>query len=185
MNKVGIGFSKPKKWKPLSWIIQLVEGTNYSHVFVTWYCKNIQRRKVFEAVGSGIRILSNVTFKKKSEVVKLYYFEVDDKTLNEIEQKAHDLSGRSYGFKAIIGLGIMRLFNWFNRLFGISGKQHNPFKDGERSQVCVETGGIVLSKIVDLPNKFEDYGLLEFEHLIAKHGISVSRDKIEHINGKK
>lgn len=184
MNKITIGFSRPKKWKPLAQLIKLIEGTSYSHVFVTWKCTNIDRRKVFEAVGSGIRILSNVNFKKHAEVVELYHFYVDDETLFKIEQQAHDMTGKPYGYKAIIGLGIMRLFNFFNRLFRLKGKQHNPFKDGDYSQVCVEAGGMVLSKIIELPHNFEDFGLQEFHDLVEKHGEKVPQESIDRINGK-
>lgn len=184
MNKISIGFSRPKTWKPLSWLIQTIEGTQYSHVFVTWYCSNIERRKVFEAVGSGIRILSNVVFKQKAEVVQLYDFYTDDTTLFLIEQEAHDMTGRPYGTTAILGLAIMRFFNWVNARLGLKGRQHNPFKDGKYSQICVEAGGMVLSKITDLPEKFEDYGLVEFENLVAKYGIKAPQDRIDRINGK-
>jgi hypothetical protein len=186
VNKVSIGFSRPKSWKPFAKAIMLVEGTNYSHVFVTWRCTNIKRRKVFEAIGSGIRILSNVVFKQKAEIVELYHFYVSDEVLFEIEQAAHDMSGRPYGYKAILGLTIMRAFNLFNRVFGIKGRQGNPFKDGEYSQVCVEIGGFVIKKIMkELPYDFEDFGLPEFQELAAKHGEKVDQSVIDRINASK
>jgi hypothetical protein len=185
MNKISIGFSRPKKWKPLAWLIQKAEGSEYSHVFVTWHCTNIDRRKVFEAVGSGIRILSNTNFKKNAHIVELYQFEVEDATLFKIEQEAHDMTGKPYGYKALLGLAIMRVFNFFNRVFGLKGKQHNPFKDGNYSQVCVEAGGMVLDKIVDLPLEFEDFGLKEFNDVVKSHGKRVSQRKVNKINRRK
>lgn len=186
MSKVSIGFSKPKKWKPLAWLIQKIEGTEYSHVFVTWHCSSIQRRKVFEAVGSGIRILSNVNFKKHAEVVDLFHFEASDEQIIQIEQETHDQTGQPYGTKAIIGLGIMRLFNVFNRLFKLKGRQGNPFKDGEYSQVCVEAAARILFKLIKLPlpEDIENYGLKEMHDLVEKHGIKVSQSKLDKINGK-
>ena len=183
MNSVSIGFSRPKTWKPLAWLIMLVEGTEYSHVFVTWHCSNINRRKIFEAVGSGIRILSNVNFKKHAEVVELYSFQVTDDQLLDIEQSAHDMTGRPYGYKALVGLGIMRTFNFINRLFGIKGHQHNPFKDGDYSQICVEAAGMVLSKFIELPNNIEDYGLLKINS-ISQIGEKANQEKLDRINGK-
>jgi hypothetical protein len=76
MNKFSVGFSKPKKFKPLAFLIMLVGGTKYSHTFNTWKCTEISRRKVFEAVGSGIRIISNVTFKEQDRML-LYIFRLD------------------------------------------------------------------------------------------------------------
>lgn len=186
MNKISIGFSKPHKWKPLAWLIKLVEGTEYSHVFVTWHCTNINRRKVFEAVGSGIRILSNVNFKKGAEVVEIYQFYVDDETLFKIEQEAHDMTGKPYGYKAILGLAIMRTFNFFNRLFRLKGRQGNPFKDGDYSQVCVEAAGMALKHIIKyMPDEIENYGLIEINNLVSEHGEKAPQELIDRINKKR
>ena len=183
MNKVSIGFSKPKKWKIGAWAIQKIEGTTYSHVFVIWHCKNIDRNKVFESIGSGIRILSDVNFRKKAQIIDLYHFYVDDKTLYEIEQEAHDMTGKPYGYMSLIGLCIMRLFNFFNRTLNLRGHQHNPFKDRDYSQVCVETAGMVLKKIKELPINFEDYGLIEMIQEV-KCGEKATQDELDELNGK-
>ena len=185
MNKISIGFSTKKTWDPVSALIRLVEGSRYSHVFVTWKCTNIRRRKVFEAVGSGIRILSNVNFKKKSKIVELYHFEVDDATLFRIEQKAHDLTGKPYGYSAILGLGWMRMMGFFYRVFNINKKPTNPFKDGDYSQVCVEAGGMVLAEITKLPMDFENWGVREMNDKAKELGQRVSQEKIDRINGVK
>jgi hypothetical protein len=167
--KVSIGLSRPNKWKILAWLIMLIEGTKYSHVFVTWKCEAIQRRKIFEAVGSGIRILSNVNFKKHAKVIELYDFYVDKKTLIEIERDAHDMSGRPYGIKALFGLAWMRLVNCFYRIIKRSKKTTNPFKDGDYSQVCIEAGGMVLNRIEKLVKNYEDMGLKDFKHILLSH----------------
>lgn len=179
-----VGFSRPKKWKPIAELIMLLEGTDYSHVFVTWRCTNIQRRKVFESVGSGSRILSNITFKKHAHVHSLYHFEVDDATLFKIEQATHDQSGRPYGYKALLGLGFMRCMNFFNRLLGLKGRQNNPFKDGDYSQVCVESAAMVLKYArPDIYfGEIENYGLKEMKTLVEKYGQKVPEDKIARIN---
>jgi hypothetical protein len=184
MNKISIGFSKPKTWKPLARLIQIFEGTKYSHVFVTWECSNIDRRKVFESVGSGTRILSNVTFKRHAIVCELYNFEVDDNVLFEIEQSAHDQAGRPYGYKALIGLTLMRFFNIFNRVFKLKGRQGNIFKDGDYSQVCVESAAMVLKKArpeINLDDS-ENFGLKEIHDIVVEHGSKTSIEKIERIN---
>ena len=57
----------------------------------------------------------------------------------------------------------------FLKLFGI--KIANPFKDGNYSQVCVETGGLILEEAgINVPNSLEDYGLVEFREFLAEHG---------------
>lgn len=185
VHKVSIGFSRPKTWKPLAKLIMLIEGTEYSHVFITWHCSEINRRKVFEAVGAGIRILSNVNFKSQAEVVALYDFNVDDLSLITIEQKAHDLTGRSYDFKAIIGLALMRLSNLWYRITDSPTRIGNPFKDGDFSQLCVEAGGMVLEQIEHVEIPYEDFGLTDMETLCAAYCDSFAdKERLDRINGK-
>ncbi|PCI45871.1 MAG: hypothetical protein COB41_00335 [Proteobacteria bacterium] len=187
MNKVNIGFSRPKKWKLLAAFIMLVGGTNYSHTFVTWKDPRIKRRKVFEAVGSGIRILSNVTFKRHAEVIKIYSFEVSDEKLIEIEQLAHDMAGTSYGYKALVGIGVIKVFNFFNSLLKLKGRQtNNIFKDGASSNVCIEAGARILFKILDksLPSNIESFELDDYDDLVSRHGKKMSQAKIDRINKK-
>lgn len=181
---VSIGFSKPKVWKPLSALIMLAEGTNFSHAFVSWKCTNINRRKVYEAVGSGSRKISNVRFKEKALVTDIFQFEVTVDELFLIDQFTHDEAGTPYGYKHLLGILVMRAKNMFYRLIKSSKKAGNPFKDGKYSQICVESGArvIELSKKVDMPGSVEDYGLREFYDFVSTHGKKVPQEKIDRIN---
>lgn len=188
MATVSIGFSKPKKWKPLAASIMWIGGTEYSHTFVTWRCEEIDRRKVFEAVGSGIRILSNVTFKEHAIVVELYHFEVSAETLKEIEQMAHDMAGGAYGYKALIGIGITKIFNFFNEKVKLKGRQTtNVFKDGDKSNVCIEAAARVLFKVLKrkLPDNIENYELDEYNKITRETGKKAPQKLLDRINGKK
>jgi hypothetical protein len=183
---VSVGLSKPKKKKIFSKILMLIEGTNFSHVFVSWQCEFIDRRKVYEAVASGSRKISNVRFKEDSEVVAIYEFEVDEECLRKIDQYTHDESGTPYGFKHLVGIGIMRIKNFFKRLAGKKENATNPFRDRHYSQICVEAGAYVieLGTKVDIPGDIENYGLKEFGIFLDKHGKKVPQEKINRINGK-
>jgi hypothetical protein len=183
---VSIGFSKPKTWKPLSAAIMFAEGTDFSHTFVSWKCTFIDRRKVYEAVGSGSRKISNVRFKEKAEVTDIFQFEVDIETLCKIDQFTHDQAGTPYGYKHILGIGIMRFKNAWYKLIGSKKKAGNPFKDKHYSQICVEAGAYVMKQVgIELPGNVEDYGLKEFYDFCAKYGKKVPQEKIDQINGKK
>ena len=187
MAKVSIGFSSPKTWKPLAELIKLVGGTKYSHTFVSWRDPRIERRKVFEAVGSGIRILSNITFKKNAKIIELYQFEVSDQKLIEIERIAHNMAGSPYGYTALVGIAVIKSFNYINDLLGIKGKQErNIFSDGNSSNVCIESAARVLFCILEkpLPDDIESYDLLDYEKLVKEYGIKVSQSKVDKINGE-
>lgn len=182
---VSIGFSKRKGFNIISRLISLVEGTEFSHTFVSWKCTFIDRRKVYEAVGSGSRKISNVRFKEKAEVTDIFQFEVDEETLAKIDQFTHDESGTPYGYKHLLGIGIMRVKNVWYKLIGSKKKAGNPFKDKHYSQICVEAGAYVMKQAgIELPGNVEDYGLREFYDFCTKHGKKVSQEKIDKINGK-
>lgn len=177
---VSIGFSRPKKFKLFSWLIMLVEGTKYSHTFVTWKCTNINERKVFEAIGSGVRIVSNYRFKEKSHIVEIYQFEVPVEVILWLDRYAHLQAGKPYGYKHILGLTIMKVAKFFG--FNIA----NPFKDGKYSEICLESGAYIVEEgiKVDLPGDIEDYDLEQYNGLIAQYGVPVPQEKIDSINGK-
>jgi len=186
MNKFTVGFSKPKKWKPLAKLIMLIGRTPFSHTFNTWKCIEIDRRKVFEAVGSGIRIISNKTFKKEAEIVELYHFEASDEAMVKMEQMAHDMAGGSYGYKALVGLGISKFCNWINYKIGLKGTQGNIFKDGNESNVCIEASARQLCEMIglELPIDIETYDLAKYRELVKAYGVAASSEKIARINGK-
>ena len=181
---VSIGFSRRKGFNIISRLISLVEGTEFSHTFVSWKCTNIDRRKVYEAVGSGSRKISNYTFKEKALVTDIFQFEVSCDELFKIDQYTHDEAGTPYGYKHLLGLFIMRVQGAFYKLFGIKKKATNPIKDGHYSQICVEAGAYVieLSKKIDIPGDIEDYGLREFYDFVSTQGKKVPQEKIDRIN---
>lgn len=181
---MSIGFSRPKKWKLFSWLIMLVEGTEFSHTFISWKCTNIDRRKVYEAVGSGSRKISNKTFKKHAYITDIFQFEVTYDELFKIDQMTHDEAGTPYGYRHVLGLLIMRIKNAFYRLIGSKNKAVNKYKDGRYSQICVEAGAytVELAKRIDIPGDIEDYGMRDFHSFIAKHGIRISQEKLDKIN---
>jgi hypothetical protein len=180
---VSIGFSKRKGFNLISRLISLVEGTDFSHTFVSWKCTFIDRRKVYEAVGSGSRKISNHRFKEKALVTDIYQFEVDEEALAKIDRFTHDEAGTPYGYKHLVGIAIMRLCGFVSRLFGLKKKCKNPFKDGNYSQICVESGALILElNGIDIPGDIEDYGLREFHQFVSAHGQKVPQEKIDQIN---
>jgi hypothetical protein len=180
---VSIGFSKRKGFNVISRLISFVEGTDFSHTFVSWKCTNINRRKVYEAVGSGSRKISNVRFKEKALVTDIYHFEVSLEDLFLIDQFTHDEAGTPYGYKHLVGLLAMRVKNSFWKAIGSKRRSGNPLKDNHYSQICVEAGAYVIEKVgIDIPGDIEDYGLREFHQFVSAHGKKVPQEKIDRIN---
>ena len=111
MKTIKIGFSKPKGFKPVAKIIQLVIKKPYNHVCYMFYSENLERHIVYEAVGSGIRFVGLNLWSSHATLVKSYDIEVTPETYKKIMQVCVDYSGQDYGFVQNIGVLVAQLFN--------------------------------------------------------------------------
>ena len=176
--ELSIGESRPHGWKPLSFLIMLIEGTDHSHSFVSWKDPKLKVRKVAEAKRSGGRLCSNFEFKRLNEVVRIHKYYVSQKQIYEIE-KFIWVNLRGYAFKQLIGICLMRIAMLFG--FRIS----NPFRDGNNSMICVELSSNVISMAKGLDMAVEDIGMKEASALNTKYRDSfATQDEIARINRK-
>lgn len=185
--KFSIGESIPRKKKVFSELIRWFEGTNHSHVFVTWK-DNLGLRWVAEAKGSGVRMLSNVHFKKEAVVINVYSYEIDQDGLESAIKYAWEQMAKAYGFKQIYGLAEMRILNKIYRMLGLKKKAKNRFTDGEASQICSEFAvrfAEAAKKEIMVEGSLEQWGLLETQGFCNKTGVKQPREKIDRINGVK
>lgn len=174
-----IGESKPHKWKPVSWLIMLIEGTDHSHSFVSWRDPRLDVRKVAEARGSGGRIISNHEFKRCNHVVRGHHYYVTQEQIDKIEKFIWD-NLKGYSRKQIVGILLMRLAKIFGH------KIHNPFGDGHKSMICVELSANVIAIAKDLKLNIEDIGMIEAHKLNLKHRDGeISKEVLSRINSKK
>lgn len=174
-----IGESRPKRWKPVAWLIMLVEGTDHSHSFICWKDKRVQVTKYAEAIDSGGRITSEKRFLKKNHIVRAYEYSVSTEKMLELERWLWQSLG-PYSKKHILGLLWMRIVS----ALGFKKEAKNPFKDGEYSQVCIELTARALQKIegVDLPGEIEDYGLLQMQDFNKIFGKTVTSAVLDSMN---
>lgn len=174
-----IGESRPKKWKPMSFLIMLIEGVDHSHSFVSWEDPRLEVRKVAEARGSGGRIISNFEFKRTNHVVRCHQYNIPMDRVESIEKFIwNNLKG--YSFKQVIGIFIIRIAKVFGK------KIHNPFSDGNKSMICVELSANVIKIARDLDIEIEDLGMVETHELNIRYRDSeMPQDIIDRINGKK
>lgn len=184
--KISLGESRPKKFKLFSWATQKVEGVDHSHVFVSWKDED-GLRWVAEARGSGIRLVSNKTFKRDSEVVNIYQYPCSAADYQKVITYVWSQSGNEYGFGQILGLLLMRVGNAFARYMDGAAWFGNPFTDGNKSQICCEfalnIAGIT-SNDIDVPKYIENYGLIETRQFNIENGTKAPQSKIDAINGK-
>lgn len=156
--------TKPKSpAKILGHMIALFEGVGYSHVSLFFKDENLERTIGYEATLHGIGFISDEAFNKKNKVVKTWTVELSPEQQKKLYQFLWDNEDHGYSTLQLVGVFIKRVI----RLFGI--ETANPFANGSKLQVCLETVGLSL-EYVDAINKLEwdEMGLREFDKVMKK-----------------
>jgi len=151
MAVVYIEASKPKNhpFPILSWAIRLVEGTEYSHVYIRWWDENSSDYLVFEAMGKKVQISKYSELLKKREVIKSVKLSIN------VHQKAtaiklmYEMEGIPYGLIQLAGMLLAKMAN----LLGFKTK--NPFTSKRESMVCSEAVGYVLRDALGIPIPYD------------------------------
>lgn len=137
-----IGFSRPKNFNPISWIIRAVGGTSYSHTYIRIYSASIDRFLVYHASKKDIHFSNWNTFQRHNEIIEEYPFPVTQEQKREILQFCVDNIETPYGRLQLMGMGLVRIVKlWFDRTIS------NPLKDGTKSSICNELVGRILQKL--------------------------------------
>lgn len=143
MEKMTIGFSRPIKWAPFSWLIMKGYGIDYSHVYVKFHSASLDRDIIYQASKNMINFMGTVVFQEHNVIVREFQLEITLENKNEIMKFAIDNAGKPYSIKEAIGLGWVRL----NALFG--KKVRNPYKFGNDEYVCSVLADYILDKYTD------------------------------------
>ena len=182
---ISIGESKQKKWRLFSKLTEWVEGVGHSHIFISWK-DGLGLRWVAEARGSGVRLVSNVEFKRDNEVVKVYHYICSQENHDACVKYVWQETNKSYGFLQLLGLFYMRVANYITRSFGGINRHNNPFRDGNHSQICCEFGLNVAHIALgeeSSPYHLENFGLIETRQFNKMYGKQQPQDLIDRING--
>ena len=139
--KIAIGFSKRRKFNPMSWLIQKCESTPFSHAYVRIPDKTTGKVLIFEATGTGVYFKGLEFFLEKSEIVEEYWFFLTPDEYKDGMSFAIDALGKKYGKMQLLGLALVR----FLKLFGI--RIRNPLSNGSRQYVCTELAGRFLVEV--------------------------------------
>ena len=67
-----IGFSTPKQFNPVSWLVRTVTGSKASHAFFVYHDQDFDMDMVMEAHELGFRLTPFEHFKKKNKLVGLF-----------------------------------------------------------------------------------------------------------------
>lgn len=149
MEEIIFGFSTAKGFSPISWAIQKVEGTEYSHVYIRVFSKSINRWLLYHASRDNLHFTNWDAFQDENKVIEEYAIPVTEDEKSDILGFCVDRMGYKYGKIQLIGMGIVRIAKlWFNK------EIDNPFSDDEKTQVCSELAGRVLQRLGEsIPDK--------------------------------
>ncbi len=157
LNKtITIGFSKSLRKVAIgSLAIRAYMRTDYSHVYIKFYSKSIDRVLIYEAVGSGVRFVGQETWKKHAVEMHSYDLDISNEFYLKLMRFCVDNAGEKYGFLQNIGVVICDLLKL----------KKNPFRDGDN---C--------SEIVSKALKIEGFVIPKDENLVIPKDIKILLD---------
>jgi len=125
--KIELLFAKPKTWKPISWIIMLIERSRFSHCAIAY--GDYDNKLVAHSTGHKVNLQTIEIFTDHYKIVETVIVDIKGKDFLRNIMKH---MGKEYGYGTLIGIAIQR----FLGLFGLKIK--NPFGDGDDTFVCSE-----------------------------------------------
>lgn len=132
-----IGFSTPKTFNPVSWLVRTVTGSKVSHAFFVYDDVDFGMQMVMEAHELGFRLTPFEHFKKKNKLVALFTpVKPIDIGLKFVAQR---YLGTMYDYGGLIGETVVMLGRWLKR------KWKNPLR-GSKNVFCSEAVCIAMQK---------------------------------------
>jgi len=124
-----IGFSTPKRFNPVSWLVRKFTGSTASHAFFIYHDKDWDADMVLEAHELGFRLIPFEHFEKKNEMVASFLPKV---SIEEgLKFVALEYLGTAYDYGGLFGGVILMFGRWLKR------KWHNPLENA-RHVFCSE-----------------------------------------------
>jgi hypothetical protein len=126
---VRIGFSTPKAFNPVSWVVKRATGSRASHAFFVYFDVDFEMEVVLEAHELGFRLIPRAHFERGNRIVKL----VSPRHAVDVGLKkvAHRYLGSMYDYAGLFGMVVVLVGRWLSR------KWKNPFR-GSKSVYCSE-----------------------------------------------
>jgi hypothetical protein len=141
MSRLYIGFSKAKsKYAVVSKIIQKVQNTPFSHVYIRLQSDSLERTFIYQASGSKVNFENMDSFNSHSTVVNEFEIEASDEVYKKVMQFAIDTVGKPYSLKQLIGMAVLTVLRKFNKT------AKNPYRDRKDAFICSEIGAYVLEQ---------------------------------------
>lgn len=162
MNCLVVEFTIPTSFFPVfSWLIRLYQwkfwrGVKWkdvpSHVRIK-FLKNGDNFIVESRALGGVQ-RTPYSELSKSKVIKMYVIDCDSAFYNKAEQEMISLLYRKYGFLTVLGQAVKKTIKFFT-FQKVNPK--NPWRDGNRTNICIEVIYWVLKDHPKLKEAFDRY----------------------------
>lgn len=126
---IRVGFSTPKYFNPVSWVVRRFTGSKASHAFFVYHDTDFDMDMVMEAHELGFRLTPFEHFSKHNKIVAL----VTPKNPIDIGTKkiAQRYLGSMYDYAGLVGMAVVMVGRFLKR------KWQNPWR-GSRYVYCSE-----------------------------------------------
>lgn len=128
MNLI-IGFSTPKTFNPLSYLIKWYLDVPYSHSYLKWTDPNLERTIIYEASHLFVHYIEFNNWLAKNNIIYEFSIDLDENKHKELMQFCIDNCSKPYNFTTLIDFV-------FKTNYG---------NDGESSYICSELVARALS----------------------------------------
>jgi hypothetical protein len=120
---VRVGFSTPKHFNPVSWLVRKFTGSRASHAFFIYHDADWDAEMVMEAHEVGFRLVPLAKFEKLNRLVKVVSpkYPIDEGT----KKVALQYVGSRYDFEGLIGMVVVMVGRWLKK------KWQNPFRSAK------------------------------------------------------
>lgn len=142
MDSIIIGFSRPKSFfEPFSWLIRLIDRSQFSHTYIKYYDNYANRWVIFQASGLTVNYIGQTLFNSKEILCAEFTIPITSAQKLTTIQYAIDTLGTPYGMKHILGIVLVKFANLFGKRIA------NPF-DESGTMVCSELVAYMLNQII-------------------------------------
>jgi hypothetical protein len=124
-----IGFSTPRHFNPVSWLVRNFTKSEASHSFFLYWDDDFECDMVIEAHELGFRLITWQRFVKKNRIVALVE---PSHSLDKGFARLGEWVGSAYDFGGLIGQSVVQFGRFLQR------KWRNPFRSS-RSMFCSES----------------------------------------------
>lgn len=141
MEKIYIGFSSHNN-NLLSKTIQLIEGSNYSHVYIRRVSK--YGEYVYQASGLTVNFMNINIFLKHNTIIEEYEFELPDSKKEKLLEFFMKYAGTDYELSSLFKILAILICQKFNYKIEFKG-------DGDKEFICSELGAFFCETILEIP----------------------------------